>query len=67
MSNAEGRLLEFLCSVAEEYEPGNSISQYFLFGPRAFHVLRPENVEAILSTSFKGAHRYVHPTSVIPF
>ncbi|KAG2010662.1 hypothetical protein GB937_007628, partial [Aspergillus fischeri] len=52
-SNAEGHLLAFLCSVAEKYEPGNSITQYFLFGPRAFHILQPENVEAILSTNFK--------------
>lgn len=58
-SNAEGRLLAFLCSIAEEYEPGNSITQYFLLGPRAFHVLLPENVEAILSTNFKGAHGYL--------
>ena len=54
-SNTEGRLLAFLCSVAIDYEPGNSLFQYLLFGPRAFHVLRPENVEAILSTNFKGA------------
>lgn len=54
-SNSEGRLLAFLCSIAIEYEPGNSLFQYLLFGPRAFHVLRPENVEAILSTNFKGA------------
>lgn len=46
-SNAEGRLLAFLCSVANDYEPGNSLCQYLLFGPRAFHVLRPENVEAV--------------------
>ncbi|KAK2748456.1 hypothetical protein FQN55_004396 [Onygenales sp. PD_40] len=52
-SNADGRLLAFLCSVAQEYEPGNSLCQYLLFGPRAFHVLRPENVEALLSTNFK--------------
>jgi hypothetical protein len=55
----EGRLLAFLCSVAEEYEPGNSITQYPLFGPRVFHILRPENVEAILSTNFKGVHGYL--------
>ena len=54
-SNTEGRLLAFLCSVAIDYEPGNSLFQNLLFGPRAFHVLRPENVEAILSTNFKGA------------
>lgn len=29
--------------------------QYLLFGPRVFHVLRPGNMEAILSTNFKGA------------
>ncbi|KAE8347206.1 hypothetical protein BDV24DRAFT_173118 [Aspergillus arachidicola] len=52
-SNAEGQLLAFLCSVAEHYEPGNSLSQYLLLGPRAFHVLRPENVDAILSTNSK--------------
>ncbi|PKY01585.1 n-alkane-inducible cytochrome P450 [Aspergillus campestris IBT 28561] len=51
--NADGRLLAFLCSVAKDYEPGNSLYQYLLFGPRTFHVLRPENVEAILSTNFK--------------
>ncbi|KAL3480618.1 cytochrome P450 [Aspergillus californicus] len=60
-SNSDGRLLAFLCSVAENYEPGNSLCQYLLFGPRAFHVLRPENVEAVLSTNFKdygfGARR----------
>ncbi|KAL5685685.1 hypothetical protein EMGR_003897 [Emarellia grisea] len=52
-ANTEGHLLAFLCSVAEKYEPGNSITQYFLFGPRAFHILQPESVEAILSTNFK--------------
>ncbi|KAB8265980.1 cytochrome P450 [Aspergillus pseudonomiae] len=62
-SNAEGHLLAFLCSVAEEYEPGNTLSQYLLLGPRAFHILRPENVEAILSTHSEdyglGARREV--------
>lgn len=59
-ANTEGHLLAFLCSVAEKYEPGNSITQYFLFGPRAFHILQPESVEAILSTNFKGLHGYLH-------
>ena len=54
-SNSDGRLLAFLCSVAKGYEPGNSLCQYLLFGPRAFHVLRPENVEVVLSTNFKGS------------
>src|SRR5262249_54223528 len=38
-SNAEGRLLPFLCSIAKNYEPRNMLSQYLLFGPRAFHIL----------------------------
>ncbi|KAB8276476.1 n-alkane-inducible cytochrome P450 [Aspergillus minisclerotigenes] len=62
-SNTEGRLLAFLCSVAEHYEPGNSLSQYLLLGPRAFHVPRPQNVEVILSTKFEdygfGARREI--------
>lgn len=53
-SNAEGRLLAFLCTVAKDYEPRNNLTQYLLFGPRAFHVLHPRNVEAVLSTNFKG-------------
>ncbi|PGH29678.1 hypothetical protein GX50_07563 [[Emmonsia] crescens] len=52
-SNADGRLLAFLCSVAKQYEPGNTLYQYLLFGPRAFLVLRAENVEAVLSTNFE--------------
>ncbi|KAJ5549937.1 hypothetical protein N7461_004635 [Penicillium sp. DV-2018c] len=53
-TNAEGRLLAYLCKVAEDYEPGNNLTQYLLFGPRAFHLLHPSNVEAVLSTNFKG-------------
>ncbi|KAJ6003696.1 hypothetical protein N7522_006388, partial [Penicillium canescens] len=56
-TNAEGRLLAYLCKVAEEYEPRNNISQFLLLGPRAFHVLHPSNVKAILSTNFKGEPR----------
>ncbi|RFU28119.1 hypothetical protein B7463_g8229, partial [Scytalidium lignicola] len=52
-SNAEGRLLAFLCSIAKDYEPRNNLYQYLLVGPRAFHVLHPKNVEAVLSTNFK--------------
>ncbi|KAJ6059907.1 hypothetical protein N7444_003546, partial [Penicillium canescens] len=62
-TNAEGRLLAYLCKVAEEYEPRNNISQFLLLGPRAFHVLHPSNVKAILSTNFKdygfGARRKI--------
>lgn len=53
-TNAEGRLLAYLCKVAENYEPQNNLTQYLLFGPRAFHVLHPSNVVAVLSTNFKG-------------
>lgn len=53
-SNAEGRLLAFLCSVAKDYEPRNTLYQYLLIGPRAYHILTPPNVEALLSTNFKG-------------
>jgi hypothetical protein len=53
-TNAEGRLLAYLCEIAEDYEPQNNLSQYLLFGPRAFHVLHPKNLEAVLSKNFKG-------------
>jgi hypothetical protein len=53
-SNADGRLLAFLCSVAKDYEPRNNLSQYLLIGPRAYHVLHPANVEALLSANFRG-------------
>ncbi|KAI1264766.1 cytochrome P450 [Xylariaceae sp. FL1019] len=52
-SNADGRLLAFLCSVAKDYEPRNNLYQFLLIGPRAFHVLHPKNVEALLSTNFE--------------
>jgi hypothetical protein len=53
-SNADGHLLAFLCSIAKNYEPRNMLYQHLLIGPRAFHVLHPKNVEALLSTNFKG-------------
>jgi hypothetical protein len=53
-SNSKGRLLAFLCSIAKDYEPRNNLSQYLLFGPRAFHILHPRNVESVLSTNFTG-------------
>ncbi|KAI1382089.1 cytochrome P450 [Hypoxylon crocopeplum] len=52
-SNADGRLLAFLCSIAKDYEPRNNLCQYLLIGPRAFHILHPMNVETLLSTNFK--------------
>ncbi|PQE13010.1 n-alkane-inducible cytochrome P450 protein [Rutstroemia sp. NJR-2017a BBW] len=54
-ANADGHLLEFLCSIAKEYdhEDGNSGCQHLLIGPRAFYVLHPQNVETLLSTNFK--------------
>ncbi|KAL2022262.1 hypothetical protein VTK56DRAFT_5872 [Thermocarpiscus australiensis] len=52
-ANADGRLLAFLCSTAQDYEPGNNLYQHLLIGPRAYHILHPKNVEAVLSTNFK--------------
>ena len=57
-SNSEGRLLTFLCSIAKDYEPRNNLSQYLMFGPRAFHILHPRNVESVLSTNFTGSPAY---------
>lgn len=53
-TNAEGRLLAYLCKIAEDYEPQNNLTQYLLFGPRAFHVLHPKNLEVVLSKNFKA-------------
>ena len=50
--DAEGHLLQFFSSVADDYVPRNMVSQMFLLGPRAYHVMDPVNVEAILSTNF---------------
>lgn len=55
-ANANGRLLAFLCSIANEYEPRNNLYQFLLFGPGAFHVLDPANLEVVLSTNFKGTY-----------
>ncbi|OKL56426.1 hypothetical protein UA08_08098 [Talaromyces atroroseus] len=52
-SNTEGRLLAFLCGIAKDYDPRNNLTQYLLFGPRAFHVLHPKNLESVLSTNFQ--------------
>ncbi|KAI0203136.1 cytochrome P450 [Astrocystis sublimbata] len=52
-SNADGKLLAFLCSIAKDYEPRNMLYQFLLVGPRAFHVLHPSNIEALMSTNFK--------------
>lgn len=53
-SDSEQHLLAFLCSIADGYEPRNNLFQYLLVGPRAFHVLDPKNLEAVLSTQFQG-------------
>lgn len=58
-SNSEGRLLALICSIAKDYEPRNNLSQFLLIGPRAFHVLHPKNVGAILSTNFKGIFLHI--------
>ncbi|KAL2040798.1 hypothetical protein N7G274_006256 [Stereocaulon virgatum] len=52
-SDAEQHLLAFLCSIADGFEPRNMLSQYFLFGPRAYHILDPRNLEAVQSTNFE--------------
>lgn len=52
-SDSEQHLLAFLCSIADGYEPRNNLCQYLLFGPRAFHVLDPKNLESVLSTEFQ--------------
>ena len=53
-SDSQQRLLAFLCRIADDYEPRNNLSQYFLFGPRAHHILHPRNVETVLSLRFQG-------------
>ncbi|CAF9923181.1 MAG: hypothetical protein ALECFALPRED_002318 [Alectoria fallacina] len=52
-SDSEQHLLAFLCSIADGYEPRNNLFQYLLVGPRAYHVLDPKNLEAVLSTNFQ--------------
>lgn len=52
-SNADGRLLAFLCSIAKDYDGRNNLCQHLLFGPRAYHILHPANVETLLSANFK--------------
>ena len=53
-SDSQQRLLAFLCRIADDYEPRNNLSQYFLFGPRAHHILHPKNIETVLSSRFHG-------------
>ena len=65
-SDSEQHLLAFLCSIADGYEPRNNLSQYLLFGPRAFHVLDPKNLEAVLSTDFQGMPLQCTMSSPIP-
>ena len=48
--------------LGKDYEPRNNLSQYLLVGPRAFHILHPRNVEALLSTNFKGERLQVSKT-----
>ncbi|KAK0715423.1 cytochrome P450 [Lasiosphaeris hirsuta] len=65
-SNADGRLLAFLCSIAKDHEPRNMLCQHLLVGPRAFHVLHPKNIEALLSTNFKDYGFGVRPSVFAP-
>ena len=52
-SDAEQHLLAFLPSISDDYEHRNSLFQYLLVGPRAFHILDLKNLEAVLSTNSK--------------
>ncbi|KIW00620.1 uncharacterized protein PV09_07816 [Verruconis gallopava] len=65
-SNADGRLLAFLCSIAKDYEPINNLYQYLLIGPRAYHVLHPANIETLLSTNFKDYNFGSRPSVFAP-
>ena len=46
------RLLPFLCTIADNYEPRNMLSQYLAIGPRAYHILDPQNLEVVLASNF---------------
>ena len=63
-SDSEQHLLAFLCSIADGYEPRNNLFQYLLVGPRAFHVLDPKNLEAVLSTNFHGMRSRSYTSSL---
>lgn len=50
-ADREGRLLDFFVSLIEE----NGINfDQIIFGSRAFGTVDPRNIEAILSTQFRG-------------
>ncbi|KAH7040026.1 cytochrome P450 [Microdochium trichocladiopsis] len=51
-ANSDGRLLKFFCDIARDFEPLNNSYQFFLVGPRTFHILDPRNVSTILSSNF---------------
>ncbi|KXJ96489.1 n-alkane-inducible cytochrome P450 [Microdochium bolleyi] len=48
-ANSERRLLKFFCDVARDIEPLNNSYQFFLIGPRTFHILDPRQVVQITS------------------
>ncbi|KAK3372572.1 n-alkane-inducible cytochrome P450 [Podospora didyma] len=50
-ADARGNLMEEINSFVDDY-PTNMLSQFFLAGPRSYHSIAPENVEAILSSNF---------------
>lgn len=52
----DGRLLTFLCSVTEDYESRDNLSQHIMFSLRIVDVLYPMNVDAVLSLNCKGRH-----------
>ncbi|KAF4625978.1 hypothetical protein G7Y89_g12186 [Cudoniella acicularis] len=50
-ANAEGRLLDFFCDIAKDYEPRNMVSQYFVFGPRSWKLIRSQEFGAMANTT----------------
>ncbi len=57
--DSEQRLLAFLCSIADRYEPHNTLSQFLIVGPRNYHVLEPKNLEAVQTTNFQGKLAFI--------
>ena len=57
--DSEQRLLAFLCSIAENYEPRNTLSQFLIVGPRNYHVIEPKNLEAVQATKFQGKLAFI--------
>ena len=57
--DSEQHLLAFLCSIADNYEPRNTLSQFLIVGPRNYHVIEPKNLEAVQATNFQGKLAFI--------